>query len=122
MTRLLPTAYVVRDGQFYFHFVCQSTPRGVPRPGPTGGGYPHPALDGGGVPQPGPDEGGGTPARSRQGEYPGIPPPLGQGWGTLGIGQQMEYLIHRGRYASCVHSGGLSCLIVFSKVRCYNWN
>ena len=26
------------------------------------------------------------------------------------IGQQMEYLICRDRYASCVHAGGLSCL------------
>ena len=28
--------------------------------------------------------------------------------GTL-VGQQKEYSIHGGRYASCVHAGGLSC-------------
>ena len=40
----------------------------------------------------------------------------GQGWGTTpppprlpGIGQQVEYLIRRGRYASSVHVGRLSC-------------
>ena len=55
--RFLPTAYVVRDGRLYFHFVCQSTPRE-----------------------------GGTPARSRWGGVPpsslgwGVPPSsLGQG-------------------------------------------
>ena len=33
-----------------------------------------------------------------------------QGWVLpLWIGQQMEYLIRRGRYTSCVHAGGLSC-------------
>ena len=39
--------------------------------------------------------------------------PPSQGWGTYppppGIGQQMEYLICGGQYASCVHAGGLSC-------------
>ena len=30
-----------------------------------------------------------------------------------GIGQQMEYLIRCGRYASCVHAGGLSCSELF---------
>ena len=67
--------------------------------------------------------GGGTPARSSQpGGYlvgPGRgvphlgypPPPVGPGWGggVPHFGKQMEYLICRGRYASCVHAGGLSC-------------
>ena len=35
-----------------------------------------------------------------------LPPP------PPGIGQHMEYLIRRGRYASCVHAGGLSCFWV----------
>ena len=69
---------------------------------------------------------GGTPARlgqggtpSLDGGYPGQAwgtlhpemgyPPSVQGWGPLRIGQQMEYLIRSGRYASCVHAGGLSC-------------
>ena len=43
------------------------------------------------------------PARSRRGRRgtPRYLPPR--------IGQHMEYLICRGRYASCVHAGGLSC-------------
>ena len=48
---------------------------------------------------------GGTPARSDVG---GVYPR----WGTPSphTGQQMEYLIRGGRYASCVHAGGLSCV------------
>ena len=53
----LPTAYVVRDGRLYFHFVCQSHV-GDTWPGPAGG-YP---IPGWGVPWPGPD-----------GRYSGIP-------------------------------------------------
>ena len=30
--------------------------------------------------------------------------------GSAKIGQQNEYSLHGGRYASCVHAGGLSCL------------
>ena len=91
---------------------------------------PHPSQDGGGgtpmylppakVPPP--------PCRSGRGRgYPKVlnPPPtpiqvwMGGGlfvWTlrylppTPGIGQHMEYLIRCGRYASCVHAGGLSCL------------
>ena len=88
---LLPTAYVVRDGRLYFHFVCQSTPRRggrVPWPGPAGGGgvpsqvplggVPHPALWGylsqvemeGG--NPGQVQmGGGVPQPGRDGGVPG---------------------------------------------------
>ena len=72
----LPTAYVVRDGRLYFHFVCQSTPwgGGTLARSSWGGGYPvrsswgvpHPALDRG---YPSQVQTGGTPARSRQG-YP----------------------------------------------------
>ena len=47
-----------------------------------------------------PDGGGGTPARSD---------------GGISTGQQMEYLIRRSRYASCVHAGGLFCLRCVSK-------
>ena len=47
-----------------------------------------------------------TPAR---GHLPGVPPP------PPGTGQHMEYLISGGRYASCVHTGGLSCLFVFAR-------
>ena len=73
------------------------------------GGYP--ARSSGGVPWlggtlPGP-AGGGTLARRG---YPGwgVPWP---GGGTQ-LGQHREYLLHGGWYASCVHAGGLSCLIL----------
>ena len=116
---------------------------GVPHPGQDGGGYPiqvrmggypsHVRMGGGyssqvriGVPQlrkgyphtkmgyplPGQD-GGCTPARD------GVPPPPPiQRWGPPKIGQQMEYVIRSGRYASCVHAGGLSCVMhfVFSRI------
>ena len=51
-------------------------------------------------------------ARSGQGGTPhsGMGyPPARSGWGTPRIGQQKEYLLRGGRYASCVHAGGLSC-------------
>ena len=93
-------------------------------PGPARGGYPV----GGGVPWPGGYYVGGVPwpggtlARGvpwlggtlaggypAQGGYPGrgVPWP---GGGTQ-LGQHREYLLHGGRYASCVHAGGLSCFI-----------
>ena len=31
------------------------------------------------------------------------------GWGEAKIGQQNEYSLHGGQYASCIHAGGLSC-------------
>ena len=35
----------------------------------------------------------------------------GGGGGSAKIEQHREYLLHGGRYASCVHAGGLSCLM-----------
>ena len=83
---------------------------GVPQPGGHLLGYP---------PQPGRD--GRTPAR---GCLPGVPPPNQVGTGVPqpggcppgvpplpGTGLHMEYLISGGRYASCVHAGGLSCFL-----------
>ena len=58
---LLLTAYIVRDGRLYFHFVYQFT---------SGGGYPS-QVQMGEVPQPGPD-----------GEYPGQVQTGGVPWGT----------------------------------------
>ena len=51
----------------------------------------------------------------------GIPdrvPPQGEGYpdppgGGTQVGQQKEYSLHGGRYASCVHAGGLSCWLRF---------
>ena len=36
-------------------------------------------------------------------------PPARSGWGGTQLGQHREYLLHGGRYVSCVHAGGLSC-------------
>ena len=104
---------------------------GVPWSGLDGGGVPQPGLDGGGVPRPGLDGGrypGNPPARSRWwrgtpwpgldgGGVPRVPPgqvwmgyPLSQVWmGYPPPTQDSKHLIRGGRYASCVHAGGLSC-------------
>ena len=85
---------------------------GVPWPGgyPAGGG-----TRSGTPPQPGQD--GGYPGRG--GTLVRYPPPARSGWGGYPaggggtqVGQQKEYSLHGGRYASCVHAGGLSCFIV----------
>ena len=94
---------------------------GVPWPGPDRGvPWGTPTSQGWGTLLSGP--GWGYPGQVQTGGYP----PSKAGWGTWqrvphlnpqqglppppGTGQQMEYLIRRGRYASCVHAGGLSCL------------
>ena len=48
---------------------------------------------------------------SRDGAPP--PPPTGDGVPSPGIGQQRDYLLSGGRYASCVHAGGFSCFFMF---------
>ena len=58
------------------------------------GTYPPPARWGGGEGLP-------------QGTYPPAKVPI-----PPGIGQHMEYLIRHGQYASCVHAGGLSRLLL----------
>ena len=75
---------------------------------------------------------GGYPARSSWGGYPGwgvpwpggypgrggtlaggVPWPGGYpGQGGTQLGQHREYLLHGGRYASCVHTGGLSFFVM----------
>ena len=96
-------------GGYVFSLFTPGWGRGTPSPshntstGPTsflGGGYPSDwsqVRTGGGGVSPH-DEGSPQPGM-------GYPPPR--------IGRQMEYLIRRGRYASCVHAGGLSCFIFF---------
>ena len=53
---------------------------------------------------------GGFPAGGTLIRYPPLWPGQDGGGGTQ-VGQQKEYSIHGGRYASCVHAGGLSCFI-----------
>ena len=95
--------------------VCQIQP---------GGGGTLPGLARGGGTLPGPARGG-----TLAGGYPGwggtlaggVPYPgqgvLAGGGGTQ-LGQHREYLQHGGRYASCVHAGGLSCLITKMCLEC----
>ena len=97
---------------------------------------------GGGTPSPSPSLntstgpisflGGGGFLSDWSGQDRGVPhngvPPVRSGWGvpwpgmgypcppSPGIGRQMEYLIRRGRYASCVRAGGLSCFVIFCSV------
>ena len=119
----LPPAYVVRrEGNSFTLFVSSH---------PVGGGVPisHNALQhfpechgaaGGGYPAMG-QPGGGYPARSSRGGtlagggYPGwgVPWPRGVPCqrGTQ-LGQYREYLLHGGRYASCVHAGGLFLVFI----------
>ena len=88
--------------------------------------YPGQVQTGGGVPQLGPDGGyprwgmGYPPHQVRMGRVSevGYPPPAGMGYPLTGMGGTgggypqvgIEYLIHRGRHASCVHAVGLSYL------------
>ena len=75
-------------------------PRGVPGPP---GGVPDPGTPPGGYLTRVPPRGG---TRTPLGRYPGPGTPPGGGtW----VGQQKEYSLHGGRYASYVHAGGLSC-------------
>ena len=92
------------------------------------GGYPYPIMLCNIVQNAMGQTSGGCPARSSQGGYParssrgGVPCQGGYpaGGTLLGgefyparggtqLGQQKEYSLHGGRYASCVHAGGLSC-------------
>ena len=75
--------------------------------------------------------GGGVPCQVQLGGYPGRGGTLAGVGGTLAggvpwqggtlpgggtqVGQQKEYSLHGGRYASCVHAGGLSCYILPSE-------
>ena len=80
------------------------TPPWVPRPGPARGGTPTRSSPGG-VPHLG------YSPWTWLGGYPtsGTTPVGPGGGGVPHFGKQMEYLIRRGRYASSVHAGGLSC-------------
>ena len=93
----------------------------TPRPGQDRGGgylgYPQ-ARSGQGVPRVPPGARSGwegthdTPPRPGQdGGYLRYPPSQVRMGGYPGTGQHMEYLISGGQYASCIHAGGLSCLV-----------
>ena len=93
---------------------------GYPSRSSRGGGYPARSSQGGGVPCQGvpwgvPCQGGTLAGGYPAGGYPargdtqvGYPPGQVRRGGTQ-LGQQKEYSLHGGRYASCVHAGGLSC-------------
>ena len=79
---------------------------GQVQPGGGGVGQVQPGGRGGQV-QPG---GGGVGRSSRGGGVGQWGGGVGQpGGGSAKIEQHREYLLHGGRYASCVHAGGLSC-------------
>ena len=108
---------------------CQVQPGGYPARGYPVGGTPQPGQDGG-LPCQGGTQVGYTPlARSgwevpcwggTQVGYPsgqGTPQPGQDGGvpcrGGTQLGQEKEYSLHGGRYASCVHAGGLSCMNIY---------
>ena len=125
-------------GRYCFQFVCQFTSwgrGGGATPVRSGGGAPHPRSGPGGGGTPSQVWPGGVPyPRSGWGGYRGSPqpgqegvpwpdqtwdgvPPLGPGTGYppgSGMGYppwHSEHLLRGGRYASCVHAGGLSCVL-----------
>ena len=101
--RLLPPAYVVRrEGNSFILLVCPHL-GGVPISHNALQHFPecHGADTGGEGTLPGPAGGGGVPCQVQL-----------RGGGTQ-LGQQKEYSLHGGRYASCVHAGGLSCNAVY---------
>ena len=82
------------------------------------GGYPDPPPPGG-YPVRSPPAPGGYPVRypPAPGGYPDPPPPGGVPGQVPPPPQpgQKEYSLHGGRYASCVHAGGLSCYLLCCK-------
>ena len=129
----LPPAYVVRREGNSFTLSVHTWGGG------GGGGYPYPIMlcnisqnamrQQGGVRVPPPGGGGGVPGQvPPRGVWVPTPPggypvryPRGGGGGGFGYppggggtrsGQQKEYSLHGGRYASCVHAGGLSCEMI----------
>ena len=107
-------------GRYCFQFVCQFTPRLGEVPPSASTGYPLPRSDWGyplprkevphpylGRGYPRPDLGRGTPPPIIRWGYPH--PDLVPGGGdTPQLEQHRVYLVRDGRYASCVHAGGLS--------------
>ena len=81
----------------------------------TGGGGVSPAGRGGGSVQPGggrhPVQPGGWVQPTGGGSVQLAGGGSVQRGGSAKIGQQNEYSLHGGRYASCVHAGGLSCVL-----------
>ena len=112
---LLPPAYVVRrEGNSFTLLVCPQGWGVSPARGGSGQ-----SSWGGGVrssQQEGVRSSWGGGVRSSWGGESG---PAGRG-GSAKIGQQNEYSLHCGRYASCVHAGGLSCCEIFQSI--FYWN
>ena len=99
--------------------VGQVQPGGRGGSGPAGGGGVGQVQPGGGVGQVQPGGGRGGSGPAGEGGGVGQVQPGGEGWvrssrgggGSAKIAQHRKYLLHGGRYASCVHAGGLSCMI-----------
>ena len=51
--------------------------------------------------------------------WEGGTPLVTTGWGKAPPRtEQQEYVVHGGQYASCVHAGGLSCLLFINMILC----
>ena len=125
---LLPPAHVVRREGNVLARVCPSislsTGGGVTQLTQPGGGqsaYSAVGWGSGSVHRRGQSAGGvslpGGSAGGARGGKQGVVSQGGQlGGGSAKVGQQNEYSLHSGRYASCVHAGGLSCFTLLSEI------
>ena len=111
-----------KDGKgTVFTGVCLSTPgqdrTRLPPSQDRTGVPPPPARTGQGYPPPGQDRTGVYLGQDRTWVNPlpgtGVPPPPPE------TKQHSEHLLRNGRYASCVHAGGLSCLRSFHVISCF---
>ena len=138
LTRVCPSINlsVHRGGYPYPIMLCNISQNAMRQRGgggtrtpPPPGGYPGQVPPRGGTQVRYPPWGG-TQVRYPPGGYPSQVPPRGGTWvrnpppggvpksgtpppggGGTRVGQQKEYSLHGGRYASCVHAGGLSCIM-----------
>ena len=115
---LLPPAYVVRrEGNSFTLLVCPHLGGGGQSADSAGGEV---SQLGGSASQGGVGQSarGGQSADSAGGvsQLGGGQSARGVSWGrgeSAKIGQQNEYSLHGGQYASCIHTGGLSCFTCF---------
>ena len=104
IVEFLPPAYVVRRESNVLTRVCPSICLST-----WGGGGQSADSARGGVSRGGVSQPGGSASQGGSVSWGVGVSQLGGGGWSAKIGQQNEYSLHGGRYASCVHAGELSC-------------